>query len=183
MNKIEKSETIGKLKQDLALQGGSVILMDYTGMSVEQAVAVRREFRKAECEYHVIKNTMLKKAVEGTPMEVIVPLLKGATGIAYSVSDPVAPAKTALKCSKDSDKFKIKGGFFEGFLNASGVEDLSRMPSKDELRAMLLATMLAVPQTFMRLLGAAPQQLVLALEARKRQLEEGCAQPGEGGPQ
>jgi large subunit ribosomal protein L10 len=172
MNKIEKTENIEQLRRDLALQGGSVILTDYTGVTVEQANAIRREFRKAECQYRVVKNTLLKKAVEGTPMEPLASLLKGATAIAFSLTDPVAPAKAALKCHQTNEKFKIKGGFFEVFLDAQAVEDLSRMASKDEMRSTLLATMLAVPQSFVRLLTVAPQQVVLALQARVKQLEE-----------
>jgi large subunit ribosomal protein L10 len=171
MNRTEKTDYITEIKQVLSSQAGAIVLMDYTGMKVEHAVAVRRAFRKAECTYRVVKNTLLKQAVMNTPMEVIAPLLKGATGIAYSQTDPIAPAKVALKCAREYQKFVVKGGFFEGLLSAVQVEDLSKLASKDEVRSQLLATMLAAPQSFLRLLQAAPQNLVLVLAARERQQE------------
>jgi large subunit ribosomal protein L10 len=173
MHRTEKETIVTNLRQELALEGGALILSEFQGLTVEKANAVRKEFREADCSYRVVKNTLLRRALEGTPMEAIAPLLRGTTAIAYSRTDPVAPAKAAVKCSKDHEFFKIKGGYFEEFLDAARVEELSRMASKDELRAQLLMTMLAAPQNLLRLMLAAPQRLLLVLEARKRQQENG----------
>jgi large subunit ribosomal protein L10 len=173
MNRTQKEEIIEQLKGELSLEGGSVILAEFKGLTVEKADAVRREFRAADCSYRVVKNTLLERAVLGTPLEELKSLLQGNTAIAYNRTDPVAPAKAAVKCAKDHDKFSIKGGFFEAVLDAVSVEQLSKMPSKDELRSKLLATMLAVPQNLLRLMLAAPQRMLLVLESRKRQLEQG----------
>ena len=85
-----------------------------------------------------------------------------------------APAKLAVKYAKDLKHFEIKGGFFEGkVLDVGGVEQLSRLPSKEELQAKLLMTFLAAPQGFVRTLVAGPMNFLYLLNARKRQLEQG----------
>ena len=171
MNRTEKNTVVEGLKEELALEGGSIVLVEFKGLDVEGANAVRKSFREAECNYKVVKNTLLKRAVEGTDLEAIGPLCKGSTAIAYSRTDPVAAAKAAVACQKDHKHFAVKGGFFEEFLDAANVEQLSKMPGKDELRSKLLATMLAAPQNLMRLMLAAPQRMLMVLDARKRELE------------
>jgi large subunit ribosomal protein L10 len=170
MNQTEKNVIVDDLKQELDLEGGALVLVDFQGLNVANANEVRTTFREAQCRYKVVKNTLLKRAVEGTPLEAIAPLCKGSTAIAYSRTDPVAPAKAAVQCEKDYKHFNVKGGFFEEFLDAANVAQLSKMPSQDELRSKLLATMLAAPQNLLRLLQAAPQRLLMVLEARKREL-------------
>ena len=97
----------------------------------------------------------------------------GPTAIAYSFEDPAAPAKVATKVAKAEEKFVIKGGYVDGkALDVKGVEALSQLPGKDELRATFLATLLAVPQNFLRLTTAAQQNFALLLAARERALAE-----------
>src|SRR5262249_887393 len=110
----------------------------------------------------------------GTAMAGLEKLFVGPTAIAYSFEDPAAPAKIAAKVAKGEEKFIIKGGFVDGkALDAKGVEALSKLPGKDELRATFLATLRAVPQTFRRLTAAAQQNFALLLAARERALGEG----------
>jgi len=177
MERIVKDETIGALKADLA-KATSLVLADFRGLTVKVDTGLRREFRANGCRYQVVKNTLLGLAVKGTRMEGIESLLAGPTAIAYSFEDPAAPAKIATKIAKAEEKFVIKGGYVDGkALDARGVEALSNLPGRDELRATFLATMLAVPQNFLRLLNAAPQNFMYALAARERALGEGG---GEG---
>ena len=171
MNATEKNASIDSLKTRLA-SAQSLIIADFRGMTVESDNKLRREFRAVGCEYQVVKNTLLGKAVKGTAMEVLESLLAGPTAIAYSVEDPSAPAKVATKVAKAESKFVIKGGYIDGkLLDKKGVETLSTMPSKDEARATFLATLLAVPQNFLRLLGAAPQNFVYLLSSREDALK------------
>jgi len=173
MLKEVKEENIADLKADLA-KAASLVVADFRGISVKNDTSLRREFRVSGCHYRVVKNTLLGKAIEGTAMAVIDPILAGPTAIAYSFEDPAAPAKVAAKIAKAEEKFIIKGGYVEGrALDAKGVEALSNMPGKDELRATFLATLLAVPQNFLRLTTAAQQNFALLLAARERALEEG----------
>jgi large subunit ribosomal protein L10 len=168
----EKREVTGALKADLA-KAASLVLADFRGLTVKVDTGLRREFRISGCRYQVVKNTLLGLAVKGTPMEGIESLLVGPTAIAYSFEDPAAPAKVASKIAKAEQKFIIKGGYVDGrALDARGVEALSTLPGKDELRSTFLATLLAVPQNFVRLLNAAPQNFVYLLAARETGLKE-----------
>lgn len=173
MNTAEKKTTIEGLKTSLG-SAQSLILADFRGMTVENDNKLRREFRSLGCEYRVVKNTLLGKAVAGTPMEVLEPLLAGPTAIAFSSEDPSVAAKVATKMAKTEKNFVIKGGYVDGrLLDKNGVEQLSLLPGKDEARATLLATLIAVPQNFLRLLSAAPQNFVYLLSAREGTLKEG----------
>ena len=173
MNATEKNANIDSLKTRLA-SAQSLILADFRGLTVESDNKLRREFRAVGCEYQVVKNTLLGKAIKGTAMEVLESLLAGPTAIAYSTEDPSAPAKVATKVARTESKFVIKGGYIDGrLLDKTGVEALSTLPGKDEARATFLATLLAVPQNFLRLLSAAPQNFVYLLSARQDALKDG----------
>jgi large subunit ribosomal protein L10 len=172
MERAVKEENISALKLDL-VKAASLVLADFRGITVKSDTGLRREFRATGCQYKVVKNTLLGLAVKGTPMEGIEKLLAGPTAIAYSFEDPAAPAKVATKVAKAEEKFVIKGGYVDGkALDAKGVEALSNLPGKDELRATFLATLLAVPQNFLRLTTAAQQNFALLLAARERALGE-----------
>jgi large subunit ribosomal protein L10 len=172
MERAVKEENISALKLDLA-KAASLVLADFRGISVKSDTGLRREFRAIGCKYKVVKNTLLGLAVKGTPMEGIEKLLAGPTAIAYSFEDPAAPAKIATKVAKAEEKFVIKGGYVDGkALDVNGVVALSNLPGKDELRATFLATLLAVPQNFLRLTTAAQQNFALLLAARERALGE-----------
>ncbi len=173
MERTEKETNIGMLKEKLA-KAQSLVLVDFRGLTVESDSKMRREFRANGCEYRVIKNTLLGLAVKGTAMEVVDNLLAGPTAIAYSYEDPAAPAKIATKVAKAETKFVIKGGYVDGrALDKNGVEALSQLPGRDELRATFLATLLAVPQNFLRLTTAAQQNFLYLTAARERALGEG----------
>jgi len=173
MERVQKEEAIGALKADLA-KAASLVLADFRGLTVNVDTGLRREFRAAGCRYQVVKNTLLGLAVKGTPMEGIESLLAGPTAIAYSFEDPAVPAKVATKIAKAEEKFVIKGGFVDGkTLDLKGVQALSTLPGRDELRATFLATLQAVPQNFLRLLNAAPQNFVYLLSAREQELGGG----------
>jgi len=175
MERTQKEEAIGALKADL-VKAASLVLADFRGLTVNHDTSLRREFRAAGCRYQVVKNTLLGLAVKGTPMEGIESFLAGPTAIAYSFEDPAVPAKIATKIAKAEEKFVIKGGYVDGkALDLKGVEALSTLPGRDELRATFLATLQAVPQNFLRLLNAAPQNFVYLLSAREDALG------GEGG--
>jgi large subunit ribosomal protein L10 len=177
VNRTEKADNITSLKEKLA-KAQSLVLTDFRGLTVEADTKLRNEFRKNGCEYRVVKNTLLGKAVAGTKMVVIDPMLAGPTAIAYSFEDPAAPAKVATQIAKGEEKFVIKGGYVDGnALDKKGVEALSSLPGRDELRATFLATLLAVPQNFLRLTTAAQQNFLYLVGARERALGEA---QGEG---
>jgi large subunit ribosomal protein L10 len=167
MERSDKVESVTMLREKLA-KAHSLVIADFRGLTVDKDTALRNEFRKAGCEYRVVKNKLLGLVVGDTAMKAIKPMLKGPTAIAFSLEDAAAPAKVLTKFAKTEEKVQIKGGYVEGqALDAKGVEMLSKMPGKDEMRGMFLATLNAVPQTFVRLLAAAPQSFVYLLKARE----------------
>jgi len=149
----------------------SIVMADFRGVDVETVTAIRRDFRQAGMHYRVLKNTLVKIAVKGSKLEPMSALLKGPTALMWSTDSPSAPAKLALKHAKDVEKFKIKGGFFEGqVLDVAGVEQLAAMPGKPELQSSLLMTFMAAPTDFVRLIAAAPTNFLYVLAARERAL-------------
>ena len=99
----------------------------------------------------------------------------GTTAVIWSTEIPQAPAKIALKWAKDEPKFKIKGGYYEGqVLDVAGVEMLAKMPGKNEIRASMLMTFLAGPQSFVAQIIAAPvQNFAYLLDARQAPARDG----------
>jgi large subunit ribosomal protein L10 len=151
----------------------AAVLLDYKGMTVENATKLRTEFRKAGVEYKVCKNTLVKQALKDTAYHGrIAESLRGMTGIAWSYEDPSAAAKVvkAFKKEAQGDKLTVKAGLIDGsVLDGNAVESqLATMPGKDELRAKLLATFQAPLQQFVALLQAPAQNFVYLLSAKEK---------------
>src|SRR5688500_6533127 len=148
MEKQQKAEVVSTLKQEWR-DVMSVVLADYRGIDVPTVTALRDEFRKNGCHYKVLKNTLVRIAIQGTKLAPISSLLVGPTALIWSTDSPSQPAKIATKVAKEHEKFVIRGGYFDGqALDAKAVASLATMPGKDELRAMLLMTFLAAPTDF-----------------------------------
>ena len=170
MDKTQKAQVVSQLKEEWR-DVMSIVLADYRGIDVPTVTAVRDEFRKAGCRYKVLKNTLVRIAIQGSKIEPMAKLLEGPTAIIWSHDSPSMPAKIASKVAKEHEKFKIRGGYFDGqALDAKGVETLATMPGKDELRASLLMTFLAAPTDFVRTLAAGPTNFLYVLQARERAL-------------
>jgi large subunit ribosomal protein L10 len=172
MEKAQKQQVLGEIKE--AWQNvASVIIADYKGITVPVVTAMRDDFRKNGCHYRVIKNSLVKIAVKGSKMEPITSLMTGTTAVIWTTGEaPQPPAKIALKWAKEEPKFQIKGGFYEGqLLDKAGIEALSTMPGKNEIRASMLMTFLAGPQSFVAQIAAPIQNFAYLLDARKRHLE------------
>ena len=171
MEKAAKEQVLGEIREAFS-NVTSVVIADYRGITVPTVTTMRDDSRKAGCFYRVIKNSLVKIAVKGSRMEPLSQLMVGTTAVIWSTESPQAPAQIALKWAKDEPKFVIKGGYYEGqLLDVAGVDALSRMPGKNEIRASMLMTFLAAPQSFVAQLVAAPQNFAYLVDARKRQLE------------
>jgi large subunit ribosomal protein L10 len=173
-----KQEQIDLIKDRFA-RATAAVLVDFRGLNVAKTTELRNAFRKVGVEYKVLKNTLIEKAIKGTKLDdgKFVANLVGQTGIAWSYEDPSAAAKVLKDFRKDeavAAKLAIKCGVVENtVMEGSRVEtELATMPGKDEIRAMLLAQLLAPAQSLVRQLSAPGQNLSYALDARKRQLEE-----------
>lgn len=172
MDRSVKEATVGQLKAKLA-QTASLVVADYRGLSVPTVTGLRDEFRKVQCEYKVYKNTLVKLAIAGTPMEPLGKFLVGPVAIMFSHESPSAAAKVATKFAKTNDKFKVRAAYFDGTVFADKqVETLAAMPGKDELRSTLLATFMAPAQSLVRTLIAGPTNFLYLLAAKERQAVE-----------
>ena len=160
-------EVAGKLEGSTA-----VFVTEYRGLRVGQLAGLRRALRPAGGEYKVYKNTLVKLAIAGTPMEKMGTYLEGPTAVIFSWDSPSAAAKVAREFAKNNEKLKIKGGYLEGnVLDPKGVVASADLPGKDEIRAALLATLAAPATNLVRTLNAAAQNFAYVLDARKRALE------------
>jgi large subunit ribosomal protein L10 len=171
MLRAEKTEAVKVLKERFERMT-SAVFVDFTGMTVEEVSKLRLSFREKGVEYKVVKNSMVKKALADAPaLQKLSPALKGMTGVAWSFEEPSAAARVVRDFKKENEKLKIKAGLLEGLvLEPKAVEDqLAQLPSKDEARAMLLATFMAPAQRFVMLLNAPARNFVGVLAAKERQ--------------
>jgi large subunit ribosomal protein L10 len=180
-----KQEEVASIRQSFE-KATTAVFLDFRGVNVDQITNLRTEFRKAGVEYRVVKNTLVKIALKGTAYESadLNAQLKGQTGIAWSYEDPSAAAKVikSFRAVNDANqKLGIKCGVIDAkVMPGAQVESvLATMPGKNELRAMLLATLQAPAQNLVRLLQAPAQNLTYLLDARRRNLEEGSAPAAE----
>lgn len=149
----------------------SAVFVDYSGMTVAEITSLRDTFRAQGIDYRVVKNTLIKRALgEKAYVDSLGPVLKGMTGVAWSYEEPSAAARLLKDYVKQNEKLKIKAGLLEGqVLDAKAVEtQLATLPSKDEARAMLLATMMAPAQRFAMLLNTPASNMVRLLNAKQQ---------------
>lgn len=173
MNREQRTAQIAEIKEKFSKMSSAVVT-DFRGLDVESMTILRDEFRKIGVDYKVIKNKLFGLAVKDERFyDSLVQYLKEPTAVAWSYDDPAAPAKVIVDFAKKNDKLKIKCAVLDGeVLDSAGVVNLSKMPGKNELLSMLLATFMEPATGFVRLLVAAPTNFVYLLDARRRQLEE-----------
>src|SRR5512144_2495468 len=109
----EKTEQLEQLAA--AFKGvDSAILLDYKGLNVPQVTELRRQVRAAKGQYKVVKNTLARRALKGTPFETLTEFFEGTTAVAYSGDDPVALAKVLTTFAKDKPALSIKAAVVQG---------------------------------------------------------------------
>lgn len=170
-----KKQFVADLKERLD-RSKVVILTDYKGLDVGTVTELRRKLREAQVEFQVIKNTMLRRASEGTPVEPIIEHFKGPSAIAVSYDDPVTVAKILSDFAKTNDKLEIKMGVMSGkLMDAAMIKSLATLPSREVLLATVLSTMNAVPTSLVRALSDVPRRMLNVLQAIKDQKEQVAA--------
>ena len=128
---------------------GSVVVVDYRGLTVAQVTELRKQLREAGVEFKVYKNTLTRRAAEAAGLEGINEVLVGPNAIAFSNEDVVAPAKIINEFAKKNEALEIKAGIIEGTI--SSVEDvkaLAELPSREGLLSMLLSVLQAPVRNF-----------------------------------
>ncbi len=171
----QKQEAVAELKRKFE-KASTVIVADYRGLDVMSVNALRMQLRQegeGEYEYHVVKNSVLKRAAEGLSAEALHEHFRGPTAVALSYGDPVGLAKVLVKYAKEHDAFEIKGGLLEGrAVDDAEIGTLATLPGLEELRGTLVGLLQAPAQKIAAVLQAPAAQLARVMEARRAQLEE-----------
>ena len=133
----------------------SAVIIDYMGTTVAEADAMRKMMREADVDYTVYKNTLMKRAVEGTDFEKLAEVMQGPSAIAISKTDATAPARIMKKAIDDFKKMEFKAGVVEGaFYDKEGIEQIASIPSREELIAKFMGSIQSPVGKFVRTLAA-----------------------------
>jgi len=164
LNLEEKKAIVAEVSAQIG-SAQAVIMAEYRGMEVGQMTQLRAKARDAGIYFRVIKNSLVRRAVEGTPYVGLTDHMVGP--LAYGISsDPVAAAKVLHEFSKQNEKFVIKvGAMGEKIMSLDDVKALAALPSREELLAKLLGTMQAPVAKFVRTLNEVPTKFVRGLAA------------------
>ena len=138
----QKEEKVSALAAELK-EASLVLLVDYRGITVEDATKLRKDVREANADYRVIKNNIVKRALNANGENGLDDLLEGPTAVITSKEDYLAPAKAIYNFSKNHDCYKIKGGIIEGkVMTAEEIITIAKLPSRQELLAKLAGALL-----------------------------------------
>lgn len=172
MNRAQKEVFVEEIKARFE-ESALVILTDFKGSTVAETDALRRACEPLGVHFQVVKNTLCRRALEGTDKESLTKFFSGNIGVVFSGEDPVAAAKLFKEQIKQNDKLQVRAGFFEGdILDEAGVVAVASLPSREELLAKLLATILEGPRRVMRVVQAPGRDVVYLLNNYANKLEE-----------
>ena len=154
MAKVELKQPIVAEISEAIKDAQSVVLVDYRGLTVEQDTNLRKQLREAGVTYKVYKNTMMNFAFKGTDFEALAPYLEGPSAMAYSAEDATAPARVLAQFAKTAKELEIKGGVVEGVAyDATGMQAIAAIPSRDELISKLLGSLQSPITNFARVMN------------------------------
>ncbi len=144
MKRSEKEQIVAEVK-DLVEKAQGLFFTDFTGLTVEQATELRREFYKSGVKYRVVKNTLIRQALQQIAgYDTVYDRLVGPTAVAFAVDDPVAPAKIIQKFREKHSKLSLKACLIEKQMyDGSRLGDLARMPSRKEMMASIVGSVQA----------------------------------------
>ena len=141
MAKVELKQPVVAEIAELFNGAKGAVVVDYRGLTVEQDTQLRKQLREAGVTYKVYKNTMIRRAAEGTAFAALDPHLEGPTAIAVSKTDATAAARILAEFAKKADKLEIKGGVVEGnYYDAKGMQVIATIPSREVLLGKLLGS-------------------------------------------
>ena len=144
----------------------SAVIADYRGLTVDQMTALRSEARKNGVYLKVVRNTLAKRAVEGTDFECLQEALVGPTILAFSQEDPGSAARVLKDFAKENDALEVKALSIGGkLLGAEQIDVLAKMPTLDQARAMLMSVMIAPVTKLVRTLNEFPSKITRAVAA------------------
>jgi len=160
-----KVATIDEVKAKVASTTTAVVT-EYRGLTVAEISTIRRQLRTLGADYKVFKNTLVRRAVEGTDAEPMTAFLEGPTAIAFVEGDVSAVAKALRDLAKSSPKLVLKGGVMDGrALNAKDLAALADLPPREVLLAQFAGALASPLRTMASLLKAVPQNFAYGLSA------------------
>jgi large subunit ribosomal protein L10 len=168
--RLEDKKAIVAEVNDTASQALSVVLADYRGVASNDMAALRAKARAEQVSLRVVRNTLARRAVEGTEFECIKDALVGPTLLAFSMEDPGAAARIFKDFAKENDKFEVKALAVGGeLLGADQIDRLAKLPTRDQALAMLMSVMMAPVTKLARTLNEVPAKVTRAVAAVRDQ--------------
>ena len=166
MKRSEKEQILAEVTEQVA-RAKSMFFADFTGITVEQVNELRREFRKSNVDYRVVKNTLARKALESvTGYDSVLDKLVGPTAIAFGFDDPLAPAKIMKKFREKNDKLKVKVCILEKqVFDGKQLDELAKLPTRSEMIAAILGSIQAPVSGVVGAIGAVARDLVYVIDA------------------
>ncbi|MBN1192253.1 MAG: 50S ribosomal protein L10 [Coriobacteriia bacterium] len=161
----EKQRLVGEIKERLSSSGG-VILADYRGLTVKEMRTLRTSLRDSGGEVTVYKNSLAQIAIRELELPSMDEFLEGPTVFVFTPEDPVATAKALLAFAKECKVFSFKGGFIDGsVVTADAIKAIAVLPSREELIAKLMGSMLNPVRGFMAMANAPVGAFARAVQA------------------
>ncbi len=165
ITKKQKQEITARYSEWLE-KSKAVVLAEYTGLNMKDFDALRAQVREAGGEFHVVKNTLMKRVLVDAGMEVEDENFIGSTAIGFAFEDAPALAKALSEFAKSSDFLKVKAGYLDAqHVSAAGVESLANLPPLPVMRATLLSTILAPATQLVRTFSEPGRQVAAVLKA------------------
>ncbi len=164
--KLEDKKVIVAEVNEAAGNALSAVVADYRGMEVGALTEMREKARNGKIYLRVVRNTLAKRAVAGTEFECLTDALVGPSLIGFSLEEPAAAAKLFKDIAKENDQLEIRALAIGGqLLDASQVDAVAKLPTKDEAIAMLMSVMTAPVAKFVRTMNEVPGKLVRTVAA------------------
>lgn len=171
--RLEDKQQIVSEVSEAAKSALSAVIADYRGVTVTDLTALRKTARENGVYLRVVRNTLLKRAVEGTEYECLNPALKGPTILAFSQADPGAAARVLKDFAKGNEKFDVKALAVGGkLLPAEQIDVLATLPTYDQAIATLMSVMLAPVTKLARTINEVPTKVTRCVAAVRDQKQE-----------
>ena len=172
MNRTEKEQAVASLASNFS-DATFVSLVAFKGLNVPQISSLRHELRAAGTEFHVVKNTLARRAIKGTDLEQLEEHFTGSTAVAMTSQDPAASAKILAKFAKENPKLEVRIGLLSGKpLTKENIDSLSKLPPREVLLSMLLGTLKAPTSSLVYVLSGVLSKFARTLLAIQQEKEK-----------
>ena len=149
----QKQVIIDEIK-DKFERAASAVVIDYIGITVAEADAMRKKLREADVDYTVYKNTLVKRAIDGTDYAPMAEVLEGPSALAFSYDDATAPARVLNDAIKEFKKMEFKGGFVEGeYYDKEAIAQIASIPSREVLISKFMGSIQSPISSFARVVS------------------------------